>query len=48
MKLLVQAPSGKNKLILLVFYLYETEKERKDFEIRHAQLFEFPENDLKL
>ncbi|MCU7388608.1 Sau3AI family type II restriction endonuclease [Bacillus sp. ST24] len=38
----------KNKLILLVFYLYETEKDRKDFEIRHAQLFEFPENDLKI
>jgi DNA mismatch repair protein MutH len=36
----------KNKLILLVFYLYEEEVDRHDFKITHAQLFEFPEKDL--
>ncbi|MBH0168256.1 restriction endonuclease [Fictibacillus sp. 18YEL24] len=38
----------KNKLILLVFYLYEEQLERHDFKITHAQLFEFPEKDLEI
>lgn len=38
----------KNKLLLLVFYLYEEEVERLDYLITHVQLFEFPEKDLKI
>jgi DNA mismatch repair protein MutH len=38
----------KNKLILLVLYLFEEELERHDFKITHAQLFEFPEKDLEI
>jgi DNA mismatch repair protein MutH len=38
----------KNKLILLVFYLFEEELDRHEFRIIHAQLFEFPEKDLEI
>lgn len=38
----------KNKLILLIFYLFEEELDSLDFQIKFAQLFEFPEVDLKI
>jgi DNA mismatch repair protein MutH len=38
----------KNKLILLVFYLFDEQLERHDFKITHAQLFKFPEKDLEI
>jgi DNA mismatch repair protein MutH len=38
----------KNKLILLVFYLYNPDTEKKDYKITHSQLFEFPEKDLDI
>ncbi|WP_191556985.1 Sau3AI family type II restriction endonuclease [Metabacillus idriensis] len=39
---------NKNKLLLLIFYLYEKETNRSDFKITHAQLFSFPEKDLQI
>lgn len=38
----------KNKLLLLVFYMFKEGYDRKDFKITHTQLFEFPEKDLKI
>jgi DNA mismatch repair protein MutH len=38
----------KNKLILLVFYLFEEELARHEFKVTHSQLFEFPEKDLEI
>ncbi|QZY55963.1 Sau3AI family type II restriction endonuclease [Crassaminicella profunda] len=38
----------KNKLILLIYYLYEKEINRLDYKINHVQLFSFPESDLKI
>ena len=36
----------KNNLLLLIYYLYEKEKNLLDYKINYAQLFKFPENDL--
>ncbi|KGX87013.1 Sau3AI family type II restriction endonuclease [Pontibacillus litoralis] len=41
----------KNKLLLLIFYLYQPKeeiKDRLDYKITHAQLFEFPKKDLNI
>jgi DNA mismatch repair protein MutH len=38
----------KNKLILLVYYLYEKDQDRLDYLIKHVRLFEFPEKDMKI
>jgi DNA mismatch repair protein MutH len=39
---------NKNKLLLLIFYLYEANVERGNLKITHSQLFQFPEKDLKI
>jgi DNA mismatch repair protein len=38
----------KNKLLLLINYLYEEGIDRLDYIIRFVQLFEFPDKDLKI
>lgn len=38
----------KNKLLLLIFYLYEDDVDRLDYLMTHIQLFQFPEKDLKI
>jgi DNA mismatch repair protein MutH len=38
----------KNRLLLLVNYLWREEMERLDYPITHAQLFEFPQKDLEI
>lgn len=38
----------KNKLLLLVNYLWKEELERLDYPITHAQLFQFPKEDLEI
>ncbi|WP_197032335.1 Sau3AI family type II restriction endonuclease [Bacillus sp. UNC41MFS5] len=38
----------KNKLILLIFYLFEEDIASLDYQIKFAQLFEFSEVDLKI
>lgn len=39
---------SKCALMLLIFYLYESEKARLDYLINYIKLFEFPENDLEI
>lgn len=39
---------SKCALMLLVFYLYETEKIKLDYFMNYIKLFEFPENDLEI
>lgn len=38
----------KNKLLLLVYYLFDKDKDKLDYCIDYAQLFSFPEKDLKI
>ncbi|WXR62033.1 Sau3AI family type II restriction endonuclease [Peptostreptococcaceae bacterium AGR-M142] len=39
----------KNKLLLLIYYLYDNEiKNKLDYIIKFAQLFEFPKEDIKI
>lgn len=38
----------KNNLILLILYLYEQEKDRLDYLITNARLFQFPKKDLNI
>ncbi|SFC95110.1 Sau3AI family type II restriction endonuclease [Bacillus sp. UNCCL81] len=38
----------KNKLILLIFYLFQQGVSKENYKITHAQLFEFPEKDLEI
>ncbi len=38
----------KCALMLLIYYLYESQKERLDYLINYVKLFEFPENDLEI
>lgn len=38
----------KNQLLLLVFYLFENDKEKLDFLIKKVLLYRFPEKDLKI
>ncbi|MET3196036.1 Sau3AI family type II restriction endonuclease [Bacillus sp. OAE603] len=39
---------NKNKLILLIFYLFDEHVSREEYKITHAQLFQFPEKDLEI
>lgn len=39
---------SKNKLILLIFYLYEDGISKENYKITHSQLFQFPEKDLEI
>lgn len=39
---------SKCSLMLLIFYLYQPEKNRLDYLINYIKLFEFPENDLEI
>lgn len=38
----------KNQSLLLMFYLYEEDKDRKDYEIKETIIFEFPDDDLEI
>lgn len=39
---------NKNKMIQIVWYLYEKDKLRQDFKITNEMLFEFPEDDMPI
>ena len=38
----------KNQLLLLIYYLYEKDKDKLDYLIKKVLLYEFPEKDLKI